>query len=148
MNKTIFLKKWEVSRFSYVKKVTKNIKIMGCLCSSPEPAPKSTIALPATEVNVQTVYEPTYIQTSEIQDKTPLLNAVSPAEITVTDSDTSDVDQEMIKNLLDQVELSSDEEQWIFLFLFKLLQNEPKTLLNTTYRIIDSVKFYTDILNY
>ena len=84
---------------------------MGCLCSSPEPAPKSTIALPATEVNVQTVYEPTYIQTSEIQDKTPLLNAVSPAEITVTDSDTSDVDQEMIKNLLDQVELSSDDEQ-------------------------------------
>ena len=83
---------------------------MGCLCCSPEPAPKSTISLPATEVNVQAVYEPAFIKTSEIQDKIPLLNAVAPAEITVSDSDTSDVDQEMIKNLLDQVELSTDDE--------------------------------------
>ena len=84
---------------------------MGCLCScfsSPDPTPKS-VSLPATEVNVQTVYEPSYAATSEIQDNLPLLNAVSPANITISDSDTSDVDQEMIKNLLDQVQLSSDD---------------------------------------
>ena len=84
---------------------------MGCLCSAPDRiVTKAGDIVPVAEVNCQTVYEPTFSLSAPKQDGVPLLNAVSPANITVSDSDTSDVDQEMIKNLLEQVKIASDED--------------------------------------
>jgi hypothetical protein len=84
---------------------------MGCLCSKTDEVPKTkSTSIPVAEVNCQTSYQPTFVAPNPNQDKIPLLNAVSPSNFDSEDSDTSEVDQDMINTLLRQVSVSSDED--------------------------------------
>lgn len=87
---------------------------MGCCCSQSEPLPNiqnigSTVAV--SQVSNQTVVDNVFAPPKAGHDKVPLLNAVSTQNITFSDdTDSSSVDQDMIKSLLDQVKLSDDDD--------------------------------------
>ncbi|EAY10030.1 hypothetical protein TVAG_329170 [Trichomonas vaginalis G3] len=87
---------------------------MGCCNSAEEQAlaPQNlTSTVTVSNIPNEQIYENKFAPQAEGHDKVPLLNAVSTQNITFSDdTDSSSVDQDMIKNLLDQVKLSDDDD--------------------------------------
>jgi len=85
---------------------------MGCCCSRfAEPQfPKDARTIPITEVNCQSVYEPSFVLVDPGQDRVPLLKLEEPIEINaLQSSDTSSVDNVFIQEILKQVDDSSTD---------------------------------------